>query len=218
MNYNTVIFDIDGTLIDSAKAILSTLQKTIHITTGKLYDYSELHFALGLTSREALRRLVGENYEEACLLGQKLYGEYMEHISLFDGMSETLFGLHNNGIRLGIVTSKTRKEFARSFHYPVLECFDCCICADDTNCRKPDPKPLLACLLRLNSDRNSCLYVGDSIYDYECAKNAGIDFGLALWGSQEPELIPARLRLLQPADLCDIVDCGNRFQNTPWQI
>lgn len=204
MNYNTVIFDIDGTLIDSAKAILCTLQNAVYLTTGKQYELSELTFALGLTSREAVRRLVGENCEEACTLGQKLYGEYMEHIPLFDGMSETIFSLHKCGVRLGIVTSKTRKEFTRSFHYPVTDCFDCCICADDTNCKKPDPKPLLACLSRMGSKKSSCLYVGDSIYDYQCAKNAGIDFGLALWGSQEPDSIPARLRLLHPADLCDI--------------
>lgn len=204
MKYNTIIFDIDGTLIDSAKAILCTLQSAVFLTTGKHYELSELTFALGLTSREAVRRLIGDDCEEACQLGQKLYGEYMEHISLFDGMAETIFSLHNCGVRLGIVTSKTRREFTRSFHYPVADCFGCCICADDTDCRKPDPTPLLACLSQLGSEKYSCLYVGDSIYDYQCAKNAGIEFGLALWGSQKPEEIPACLRLTSPADLCEI--------------
>lgn len=204
MKYNTVIFDIDGTLIDSACAILYILQKTVYLTTGKRYTDSELQFALGLTSQEAVRRLVGDDCEEACKLGQKLYTEYTEQIPLFDGMAETLLALYKSGIKLGIVTSKTRKEFTRSFHYSISDCFKCCICADDTSCRKPDPAPLLACLKQLDSEKSSCLYIGDSIYDYQCANHAGVDFGLALWGSREPDLIPARIRLPKPGDICEI--------------
>lgn len=206
MRYETIIFDIDGTLIDSAQAILYTLQNAVYMTTGRHYDDSELHFALGLTSREAVRQLVGEDCDEACRLGQKLYGEYMEHIPLFDGMSDTLRKLNEHGIKLGIVTSKSRKEFLRSFHYEELDYFHCCICCDDTSHRKPDPEPLLTCLERLKNPKETCLYIGDSIYDYSCAQSAGIDFGLAMWGSLHPEEIPAPIRLLQPEDICALAE------------
>ena len=62
---------------------------------------------------------------------------------------------------------------------------DCVICADDTAEHKPEPGPLLKYMERTGAKPSEVLYVGDTVYDMQCARGAGVDFALARWGNPD---------------------------------
>lgn len=120
MHYKTMIFDIDGTLTDSASAILYALRQAVLKITGKDYDEKELLFTLGVPSHLAMKKLTGDRWREAMEVGQNYYQEGLKNIHLFNGIENTIKELYKKGTQLGIVTSKSRAEFQRSFfNYPI---------------------------------------------------------------------------------------------------
>lgn len=205
MSYTTMIFDIDGTLTDSATAILYALRQAVLKTTGKDYDEKELTFALGVPGHLAMKQMTGEKWKEAMDIGQVYYLEGLKKIRLFDGIESTIKTLHKKGTQLGIVTSKSRAQFDRSFfNYPIHPYFMHIICQDDTPYHKPDPHPLLACAALFHAEPSSVLYIGDTSSDSTCAKNAGIDFALAGWGCLDHTTVPADILLHSPAELLSL--------------
>lgn len=80
------------------------------------------------------------------------------------------------------------------------------ICADDTERHKPHPEPLLKFLEVSGAKAESSIYIGDAIYDYECAREAGVDFGLALWGCRQPDTIPAKYQFEHPRDVLALLN------------
>lgn len=205
MRYKTMIFDIDGTLTDSAAAILYALRQAVLKITGKDYDEKELRFALGVPSHLAMKKLTGEHWEEAMAIGQNYYQEGLKNILLFDGIEDTIKKLHKKGTQLGIVTSKSRAEFQRSFfNYSIHPYFSHIICQDDMPYHKPDPQPLLACAKLFETELPLVLYIGDTISDSICAKNAGIDFALAGWGCPDHEAVPSDILLHNPSELLSL--------------
>ena len=122
-------------------------------------------------------------------------------VSLFGGVAETLKKLRERGLALGIVTSKTREEFANDFNrFGIGGYFQTVVCAEDTTEHKPNPAPLLKYMELSGASRKRVLYVGDSIYDSQCAHAASVDFALALWGTHNPD-IPAQRRIQMPGQL-----------------
>ena len=90
---------------------------------------------------------------------------------------------------IGIVTSKTREEFAHDFcRFKISHYFKTIICADDTQEHKPNAVPLLKYVELSKTDHRKVLYIGNSKYDSKCAENAGIDFALAVWGSHNKHI------------------------------
>lgn len=206
MRYTTMIFDIDGTLTDSAAVILHALKRTVQEITGKIYEEKELAFALGLPSHIAIKQLTGEKWEKAMELGLEYYAEALKSVRLFDGIEPTIKELHEKGTQLGIVTSKSRAQFERSFfNYSIHSYFTHIVCQDDTSFHKPDPRPLLNCAESFHADLTEVLYIGDTLSDSTCAKNAGIDFALAGWGCPSPDDVPADLLLHEPRELLSFV-------------
>ena len=105
-----VIFDIDGTLLDSEESVLLSLQETVLMKKGKHMETEELKFALGIPSEAALRRLgfAEEELAETVQFWGTLTPSYHKYMRIFPGIRETLTALKEKGIRLGIVTSRNR--------------------------------------------------------------------------------------------------------------
>lgn len=201
MKYTHIVFDIDGTLIDTEYAVLHSLKDTVETLTGKKIPVSELTFALGITGADAMKILGIKDSIHALKLWDKNMGKYADTVKVFDGVSELLEDLAKAECWLGIVTSKTREEFRHDFcGYDIDHYFKTVVCADDTKEHKPDAAPLLKYMELSGAGRSETLYVGDSRYDGECARNAGIDFALAVWGSHSKS-IKADYYLENPLDL-----------------
>lgn len=201
MNYKHIVFDIDGTLLNTESCILSALQDTLSQRLGRNYSAEELTFALGIPGLTTLGQLGIPDAEEALTLWQENMKKYAQRIRPYPGIGELVEKLHATGCGLGIVTSKNRKEFEEDAHLiPTREYFFTVICADDTEKHKPDPQPLLKYMELTGTGAREILYIGDSKYDGLCARDAGVDFALALWGTHDA-FIPAKYYPEQPMDL-----------------
>ena len=206
--YRHIFFDIDGTLLDTEYAVLSSLRDTLKQMSGKDYNIPELYFALGITGESALERLGIKNLVQANVLWNKNMDKYREQIRVFGGVSELLDGL-GKIYKLGIVTSKTREEFDNDFsHFGLNKYFEIIVCANDTLKHKPNPDPLLKYAELSESSKSALLYVGDSEYDMQCAKAGGIDFDFAKWGNKESKH-RCKYCLYAPSDLLKVLAISN---------
>lgn len=205
MRYRYVAFDLDGTLIDSEEAVLRSLQDTLLAVTGKEYPLSELVFSLGIPGLNCLEQLGLPDPAGALALWEDNLCRYSELVKLFPavpGLLKTLSGL---GACLGAVTSKTREELSYDFIPLGLGAYlPTVVTATDTALHKPDPEPLLKFMERAGAAPSETLYVGDSPYDSECARRAGVDFALAVWGCRGRE-VPAEYTPARPMDLVEII-------------
>ena len=202
--YKHILFDIDGTLIDTEEAILRSLQDTVREMLHKEIETQELKFALGIPGSAALRKLGITDTERANDRWNEHLLKYRSRIRLFDGIPELLSSLKTNGCKLGIVTSKTRNEYAADFAAPFFalsDYFGTVICVEDAARPKPYPDPLLTYLNTAHIHAGDAVYIGDTLYDCQCAKNAGVDFGLAAWGNAGAQEIPANYLFKTPADV-----------------
>ena len=199
MKYEHIIFDIDGTLLDTEFAVLHSLQDTAMLYLNRHIPTDELNFALGIPGEVALANLGIKDIKEANKCWNDKMVKYQQRIRLFDGARNMLDALHNKGCRLGIITSKTRGEYETDFvPHGVSHYFDSVICVDDSEKPKPNPDPLLTYLKRNGVLAKDVIYIGDTQYDSMCAHSAGVDFGLALWGCHNSNNIECEYQFESP--------------------
>ena len=198
--YKHIVFDVDGTLINTEYAILHSLKDTLKEILNKDYKTTDLEFALGTTGEAALKKLGISDIHKTLNLWDNNMKKYTDLISIFDKTEELLTRLLPE-YRLGIVTSKTKYEFKQEKKLIELQkYFEIIVCADDTKKHKPDPEPLLKYLELANVKNEEILYIGDSIYDMMCAESSRIDFAFAKWGNKRQNL-KAKYTLLNPLEL-----------------
>lgn len=204
--FNCIIFDIDGTLIDTEKAAIYSLQKTLREVTGHEYEYDKLTFVFGIPGFESLKSLNIANIPETLDLWNRHMKEYYNLIKVYPGIEGLLKALKYRNITTGIVTSKTDEEYQDDFiPFGIADYFKYIVKSTDTKLHKPNPDPILKFLEISGVDPSKAIYVGDTTYDMECARNAGIEFALALWGAKNPDSIDAKHKLIEPGDLLKLV-------------
>ncbi len=204
MSYTHIVFDVDGTLINSVYCGLRSLQNTILMLTGETMPLEELTFSLGIPGTDTMRQLGIRDIPSALELWNQNMRQYEDTITVFDGVAELLEHLSEAGVELGIVTSETRDEYGHDFcRFDIARRFTTTICAEDADAHKPEPAPLLKYLELTGAVREQVLYVGDSVHDSKCAERARIDFALAGWGSHSGA-IAAKYCLGKPTDLLSI--------------
>ncbi|KQL18309.1 HAD family hydrolase [Cytobacillus solani] len=204
--FKYVIFDVDGTILDTEKAILKSLQKVLK-EEGKDYQLEDLRFALGIPGIETLKKLNVTDLERVHPKWSETVLEFSHQVSVFQDLENVIKTLSESPVRTGIVTSKTKQELIDEFEpFGLSSFFEYTICASDTEKHKPHPEPLLACLDGLNANQDETIYIGDSIYDMQCAKSAGVKFALALWGSKTTEGFESvEFVLKEPKAILDLI-------------
>lgn len=184
----TILFDVDGTLIDTEEQMLLSLQKAVQDGLKQNIPKQDLQFILGIPGKDAVQQLTDDPIKQKLLL--KLWNdninEKSERVQVFDQIKETLYELKKEKYNLGIVTSKNNDEMKNEFdRFELNHFFDVVVTASDTKKHKPDSQPILKALEKFNVPKSEAVYIGDSIYDLQAAKNSGIWFGLAEWGAQK---------------------------------
>jgi len=204
-----ILFDIDGTLIDTEKTIIKSFQKTLKDNLNIEPPAEELFYVLGIPGSKAIKKYSNSPEQDQELL--KLWEEndhQMFHYSeLFNGIEQMLQQLKGNQTKLGVVTSRTNSESQIVFNnFNIEKYFDTFVTSSMTKLHKPDPEPILKAIENLKIDPTNTIYIGDSIYDFQCARNANVEFALASWGAKEnPEFSKVDYYLTQPNDLINLI-------------
>ncbi len=189
-----VLFDLDGTLIDTIELIRESMRYcTAKVLGAPLPDEVLMH-NVGIPLREQMKEFSEENAEE-------LLVAYREHnarvhdamVREYPGVEEALESLSAKGLRLGVVTSKSGPVAQRGLdRFSLGRFFEVVVSCDDVPLHKPDPYPLVHAAELLGVEPGRCAYVGDSPHDMTAAIAAGCVSVAALWG------VSARERVLEP--------------------
>jgi len=184
VRFPIVLFDLDGTLIDSGEMILASFRHATRTVLGRDVPDQELMAAVGGPGLlEQMRMLDAARVEDLV----RIYREHNEplHADLqaCPGIADLLARLRGEGRRLGIVTAKRRATVQLAFDVcPLGRYFDAVVGSDDTERHKPHPQPIVAALERLEARPEDAAYVGDAPFDVQAAKAAGV-FAIAVgWG------------------------------------
>jgi pyrophosphatase PpaX len=184
MRFPVVLFDLDGTVIDSGAIILASMRHAAKEVLGAEPPDELLMAAVGGPGLEAqMHALAPDRVEELVTVyrahNEPLHGE----LACCAGVEDVLVRLKDEGRRLGIVTAKRRATVELAFNVlPLRHLFETVVGGDETKRHKPDPEPLLLAAERLNGDPHDCAYVGDSPFDIRAAKGAEMFAVAVTWG------------------------------------
>lgn len=182
--YKAIIYDIDGTVLNTLNMNMYTLIKIIKEETGEDWSFEEVLKFAPYPGMKVMEELQIEDKEKTYSRWVKYVNEYKEGAILYEGFNEVFEQFHLANIIQAVVSSKTRKQYEIDVVSKGIDKYmSTTILANDTEKHKPDPEPLLKCLKRLNINADEVIYVGDALSDYEAARNAHMDFGYAKWGS-----------------------------------
>ncbi|MBW2064120.1 MAG: HAD family hydrolase [Deltaproteobacteria bacterium] len=183
---DAMIFDLDGTLIDSIEAYFRIMEITFEEIgvppvsreriLGAVVD-GGFNWKDVLPAGDASQR--GTLMEKAWEVINGLYPRiFRDHVNLFPGVGEVVKDLKAGGVKVGIATTTPRKQMEVKLlplrKSGIAELFDAIITAEDAQRRKPAPDPLLECLRRMDVEPTKSIYIGDTTADIRAGKAAGM--------------------------------------------
>jgi pyrophosphatase PpaX len=186
---DTVLFDYDGTLMDTGGAISKTWRYIFERYTGKEVSDEFLYKNFGEPVSITVEKLFPNMDHKQIVEDFREYqkGLYFLEIRLFPGMVELLKQLKEKSFKIGLVTSRLRKSLEVGLNkYEILPLFDSIITPEKTDSIKPEPEPFLLALWELDSTPAQSIMVGDSKFDIQGARNAGITSVLVDWSDALP--------------------------------
>ena len=206
--YKHLVFDIDGTLLDTVHIHMKSLQKTLKDLRGEEIPVEKLTFSFGIPGVSTMEKLGFSDpvaaTDEWIRRYQMIAGQL--GMKLFPGIREVLEQLRQSEVKIGIITSKIRMEYDTQFReLGIADWFETVITSSDTPKGKPYPDPMYAYLEKTGADKEEVLYFGDTVYDMDCARSAGVDQALVLWGCLAPDGIEATYRLKKSEDILEFV-------------
>ncbi len=186
MTFETFLFDLDGTLIDSIELILSSYRHTMMTHRGSVPPDALWLEGLGTPVRVQFRGFTDDPDEIDAFVATYRAHNQRHHDRLireYPGVSDAVRALRERGARLAVVTSKLRAAAERGLHCcGMLHLFEVLVCADDVQNPKPDPEPVTRALELLQARPRDAIFIGDSVHDMAAGRAAGVQIAAALWG------------------------------------
>lgn len=184
--YSTLIFDLDGTLADTLPLIYESFNDAFSPVTGTMLEPDEIRTLFGPPDNYVIRNVLApEHHDEA--IGRYVATYERRHrdlVELFDGIDDLLADAHAAGIKLAVVTGKSRNTALLTLDMlGVLNRFDVLYAGDDVERQKPDPMALKMALADVSHDDAAhAAMIGDSAADVIAGKAAGVATIAVLWG------------------------------------
>lgn len=175
-NITTLLFDFDGTLLNTNELIIHTFSRVLDKHFPNSYGREEILEFIGPSLNQTFEVIAPSRAEELI----KEYRElnrllHDEMVTEYDGVGETLHLLKKMGLKMAIVSTKRKETILHGLRLMgVSELFDAIISLDDVENPKPDPEPILKALAALSSSASETLMIGDNSHDIEGGKNAGV--------------------------------------------
>ncbi|RPF54386.1 pyrophosphatase PpaX [Aquisalibacillus elongatus] len=211
MSIRTILFDLDGTLIDTNELIIESFKHTLKEHLEEDYSREEILPFIGPPLQESLGKVkpdeveaMVETYRKHNLENHDLY------VKSYDGVFETLQELHDKGYKMAIVTTKIRKTAMKGLELTQLDqFFDVVIGLDDIEHAKPDPEPVLKGMNALGGEPETTIMIGDNSHDIHAGQNAGTKTAAVAWsakGKSFMESLNPDYMLGHISDLLEIVE------------
>ena len=185
-----IIFDVDGVLVDSNKTIVEAYQKTAEKLGLRVPSPHEVIDLMGRPLVEIVRILWSKSDVELYVEEfRKLFMDENLVIPAIEGAVATVEKIGQSGFRIGVISGKIMffiKKHLREAGFNI-NWFEVIVSFETTKKHKPDSEPLLYAINQLGVKPDEAVYVGDAISDYECAKNAKVEYFAVLTGSLRRE-------------------------------
>jgi pyrophosphatase PpaX len=181
---DTILFDFDGTVMDTNGVIVASWQHTFRHYAGQDGDLDLIYRSFGEPIHDTARRFFPDQDPEAVVAYYRAYHVdcFESGISLFPGILPLLKTLKEKRYLLGLVTSRLRRTTTIGMNkFGLFDYFDALVTVEETERPKPDPAPILLALERLNRKPECAAMIGDTLHDIRCAKSAGVCAGLVAW-------------------------------------
>ena len=195
-NVKCVMFDLDGTLLNTLDSITYYCNETLKMLGAKTMTPEICKGFVGHGAENLIKRVLeygginpAENFDKAFGYYNKVYNNDPYYlINIYEGINELITELKNKGLKLAVLSNKP--------HYPTCEIikkyfgenfFDAVYGARDGFPKKPDPSVPLAIAKELSCEPSECIYVGDSGSDMQTGKNSGFFTIGVLWGFRDEE-------------------------------
>jgi pyrophosphatase PpaX len=210
LNINAILFDLDGTLVDTKNLIITSFQRASEEVLGKKIPAEKILPLIGIPLSKQVET-IAPGYGEELMRSYREINDMLhdELIAYFDGTREMLEELKAQGKKLGVVTSKRKQPAIEALKtYNLQHYFEFVVGMEETKRHKPEPEPLLLGAELLGATGEPCVYVGDSPYDMQAGVAANMYTIAALWGMfTRDELIKAgaQFEAKAPLELPNII-------------
>lgn len=206
MKYKAILYDIDGTLLDTFDMNMYPLLRIIREELGQEWTLTQVRPFYAQPGLKTIADLGVRDVDTVYARWVAYVNAYEKGAVPYPGMVEALTRIRAAGIRQAVVSSKMHRQYAIDMGRHGLDAFmETAVLAEDTEKHKPDPAPILECLKRMELEPEDVLYIGDTVSDLRAAQNAGVDFGLAGWSSALTDNFPGMHRFESPEGLCRFV-------------
>lgn len=215
MRYKTVIFDLDGTLLDTLGDLSSSVNYALHRHGLPERSKADVRRFLG----NGIRRLVEQSVPEGTSpsmteeVFQTFRQYYLEHsldeTAPYEGIMELLHQLHDMNVATAIVSNKLDPAVKELHQHFFSDTIRVAFGESSSIRRKPAPDMVDECIRLLGCDRQSCLYVGDSEVDLQTARNASLPCCSVSWGFRDKkQLIEAGATTIidRPEELMGVIE------------
>ena len=201
-SYKAILYDIDGTLLDTFDMNMYPLMQIIREELGQEWTLEQLRPFYAQPGLKTIAELGIRDVETIYARWVAYVNAYEKGAVPYPGMEDALRRIRAAGIRQAVVSSKMHRQYEIDMgRYGMDAYMETAVLAEDTERHKPDPAPILECLRRMGLRPEEVIYIGDTLSDLQAARNAGVDFGLAGWGTALTEAFPGINRLETPAEL-----------------
>ncbi|OEH86805.1 pyrophosphatase [Desulfuribacillus stibiiarsenatis] len=191
MKYPYILFDLDGTLIDSNELILTSFMYSLEQFNPGKYTREDVQNIMGKPLLEMMTTFNAENAEELVRVYRKHNLEHHDSlVTSFPNVVETLKTLHENGHKMALVTTKQRQAAMKGLALFGLDQYlEATVCLDDTDKHKPDPEPLRLAMQAIHADPEKTIMVGDNPADILGAHNTGVASCAVSWSMRGAEYL-----------------------------
>ncbi|MGM0841619.1 MAG: pyrophosphatase PpaX [Bacillota bacterium] len=185
----TILFDLDGTLINTNDLIISSFLHTLNHYYPGQYEEKDVHRFMGPPLEESFGGLDPDRMEEMCTHYRAYNHEHHDTlVTEFEGVYETVQALYENGYKLAIVSTKVRDVVIKGLDLMNLRpFFEVIITLDEVDNAKPHPEPIEKALVALGSSPGEAIMIGDNHHDILAGKNAGVLSAGVAWSAKGRE-------------------------------